>query len=163
MFFVCVRMVLSDTVSSRAISGPLSSAAQQPEDLELTAAQLLHEGRTGRLDLGQVGGAGGVVARREEPACLLDGRAVPYGGLQEGAHPRSLVEEDPHVPLRLGSRQRGLQCGERARCVAGGVMRQRQEDEDLDRRAASLPFLHAPAQPVEQCRARHAERDRRGR
>ena len=30
-------------------------------------------------------------------------------------------------------------------------MRQRQEDEDLDRRAASLPFLHAPEQPVEQC------------
>ena len=43
MFFVWVRSVLSDTTSSRAISGPVEVAAQQAEDLELALAQRLDE------------------------------------------------------------------------------------------------------------------------
>ena len=43
MFLVWVRKVLSDTISSRAMSGPLEIAAQQAKDVELAAAELVDE------------------------------------------------------------------------------------------------------------------------
>ena len=43
MFRVCVRTVASDTVSSRAMSGPSRSLLEEPQDLELPFAEWLDQ------------------------------------------------------------------------------------------------------------------------
>ena len=47
MFLVCVRTVGSDTVSSRAMSGPSRSLSQEAQDLELAFAERLDQGLFG--------------------------------------------------------------------------------------------------------------------
>jgi hypothetical protein len=106
MFLVCVRMVFSDTMSSRAIPGPSRSGAEQPEHVQLTCAQWLDQPLTGgvRYRAAQCGQRSGDVVSR------LAGRCA-RGGARSGPTHMSAVPRragPPCIRHTPNARPRGL-------------------------------------------------------
>ena len=145
-------------MSSRAMSGPLRSLRSSRSTSSSRLLSSSTRARTVGASVADVSGRGGRSAARSRRACSAAGpcRAAVS---QESGHRRALVEEDPDVALGRGSGQRLIQCGRGRRGVAGRLVGERLQDEDLDLAPAALPVLGSvprsrSSSAMASCRAR---------
>ena len=136
MLLVWVRMVLSETVSSRAMSGPLRSVRSSRRTWQLALTQWFDQAPLARRACAAASrplrGGGG----RNRLA-----RPVLRGSPKQGGHGWALVEEDSDVALRLGQRQRLFQRCQRGGDVASRVVVERLQHRDLDDAARAMSFF----------------------
>ena len=143
MFLVWVRTVLSDTISSRAMSGPLRSLREQAEHVELAGAQLVDEAgaRTARP-----------VRSRPSPASTRRadaGGTAPRPRRRAGGSPspdprRGRAGRSPRArPGPAPRRARASRAGRSSRASSG----QGQQHEDLDGAAGPSAVLGGDEQP----------------
>ena len=144
MLLVWVRMVLSETVSSRAMSGPLRSLRSSRR----TWSSRSLNGSTKPRWIGvwrarELSGC-------EEVAGVIGCSSLLRGSPKQGGHGWALVEEHSDVALRLRQRQRLFQRCTRSGDVASRLVVERLQHRDLDDAARAMSFLRCGEEALQQ-------------
>ncbi len=145
MFLVCVRTVLRDTTRCRAISGPLSSLARRRS----TSSSRSLSGST-RTSGPRGGSCGPGPCDRSSRATYAAATPRSGGRAQQGRHRRTLAGEGRQVALGLGQLEGAGHRGHRRLDVTLLLLRQGQEDEDLQHTALAPAGLGRRQQALEE-------------
>ena len=105
MLLVCVRIVLNDTVSSRAMSGPSRSDAsnRRTSSSRSLSGSTSIDGRSDRVSLLRS------AKPRQQCANIADGDPAFDRCMQQLRHPGTFIDKYPDVALRFRQRQGAFQ------------------------------------------------------
>ena len=144
MFRVWVRTVARDTLSSRAMPGPVEIALQEAQDLELPFAERLDQRLLdGRLSRRRCDGG-------QESAHIARSVRRLRRQLEERRHARAFVDEDTDVALGLGQPDRAVEQPKRGRHVVVRLMGERQQDQELDDAPGSPTLVGSDKQALQE-------------
>ena len=139
MFLVWVRRVFRDTMSSRAMSGPLKSVLSSRS----TSSSRSLSGSTHRLwlRLQCVALVLSLAKGCQEMTDIVRGDPLFRGRFQQDRHGSAFVHKDADVALRLSQRQGAFQRHKRSRDVALHLVGERLQHQDFDHASRPLAFF----------------------